>query len=762
MRKIAEFVKTDAKNVFRNVISLVVCVGMIVIPSFYAWFNIAGSWDPYGNTQNLKVAVANNDEGYEGELLPVSINIGQRMEASLRESTSIGYTFVSEEEALEGVRSGEYYAAIVFPSDFTKDMLSVATTSAKKSQVAFYQNEKANAIAAIVTDKASTAVQQDIDASFAEAVTNVGAGVLQELCDYLDDDTLASFASKLDEALDTASNGLTSTGSQVSGFADAISSAQGLVGNGGSGSVSSLSATLDASNGLRQAADGVRSVSQTVSGATDSVNSAISSAVQSLAGVQSSLDQAFESAGNQTDKLVSALNSVKSSVEEDASRLRTLSSTLETARQNELAIKANVDAQLDALDKDSEDEQVQAQYTALLKTSNALQDSAATLEELKETIDSHVTSLDALAQHIGSTADDLAAGKRTAEQARTELSNMVSTATAGISQVQSSFEGDVKSALNNLASTIDGAASDVDSIKASINEALSAVSGASSSASSALDTAKSGLYEAADTLNESATKISNLKGSLEEALNSGDLDTVRKILSSGSTDLASFISEPVEMDRTAIYAIENNGSAMAPFYTTLAIWIGGIVLAALVKCNPSEERIETTGCRPSEAYIGRIVFFVCIGFMQTLVVLLGDMFFLGVQCEHPWLFLLAGLTASLVFVNIIYALTASFGDVGKAIAVILMIIQVAGSGGTFPVQMLPDVFQKIYPFLPFVHSENALRAAMFGVYNGDFWMEICMLLLYLVPALLLGLLLRKPVIRLNEWMEHKLESTKVM
>ena len=125
MHRFFAFVKRDAEHVFANVISLVVCVGMVVVPSFYAWFNIAGSWDPYGNTGNLKVAVANSDAGYTGELIPMSLNMGERMTSSLVESTSIGYTMTSEDEAIEGVQSGKYYAAIVFPEDFTTDMMSV-------------------------------------------------------------------------------------------------------------------------------------------------------------------------------------------------------------------------------------------------------------------------------------------------------------------------------------------------------------------------------------------------------------------------------------------------------------------------------------------------------------------------------------------------------------------------------------------------------------------------------------------------------------
>ena len=173
-------------------------------------------------------------------------------------------------------------------------------------------------------------------------------------------------------------------------------------------------------------------------------------------------------------------------------------------------------------------------------------------------------------------------------------------------------------------------------------------------------------------------------------------------------------------------------STETSFVMLLAIWIGGVVLCALVKANPSEKCMGLLGLKPGQAYLGRLVFFVVLALMQSTLILLGDLYFLQVQCANPLLFLLAGWAASFVFVNIIYALTASFGDVGKAVAVLLMVIQVAGSGGSFPVQMLPGGFQAVYPFLPFVHSENAMRAAMFGLYGNDFWVELGLLLSYVV------------------------------
>lgn len=201
---------------------------------------------------------------------------------------------------------------------------------------------------------------------------------------------------------------------------------------------------------------------------------------------------------------------------------------------------------------------------------------------------------------------------------------------------------------------------------------------------------------------------------------------------------------------------------MAPFYTTLAIWIGGVVLAALIKATPSARALQETGCTVTQAYLGRLALFCGTGIIQAAIICLGDVGYLGVQCAHPGLFLLAGCVASVVFISIIFALTSSFGDIGKAVAVVLMVVQVAGAGGTFPAQMLPPVFQTIYAWLPFAHAEGAMRAALFGIYNGDFWIQLAILAAYAVPAVAIGLLLRRPTAHAVKRFEEALESTHVM
>ena len=241
---------------------------------------------------------------------------------------------------------------------------------------------------------------------------------------------------------------------------------------------------------------------------------------------------------------------------------------------------------------------------------------------------------------------------------------------------------------------------------------------------------------------------------------------MRDLLSQDPELLASLWASPVQVDTHLVYEIENYGSAMAPFYSTLSIWVGGVILVAMMQVMVSDEKVERLRqygkVRHSELYFGRSLIFLLLGLIQTTILCLGDLLFLQIQCEHPFLFLLAGWVSSVVYVLLIYTLTISFGDVGKAAAVILLVIQVAGSGGTFPIEVAPPVFRTLYPLLPFVHTMTAMRECIAGMYQNTYWRELGILLVYLIPTLLLGLVLRRPIIRLNRFFEEKLAEVKFM
>ena len=733
----------DAHNVFKNVISLVVCVGMIVIPSFYAWFNIWGSWDPYKNTANLKVAVVNLDEGYTSDLIPVDVDLGERTESELKASKSIGYTIVdSEDEAVEGVKSGTYYAAVVIPADFSERMLTYFADSTDKPEVYFYQNEKANAIAAIVTDKASAAVQKDINQSFASSLTSAAAGVLDQVGNYLNSDDVRTLATKLDSALAQTQKRLSDTSGNLRSYAAIAGSASQLLDQLDSDGSGTLSSALDASGMLRSGTEGVQSLSDALDGATSSINDSFANSASDFDNVKNALDEAFDAAAGHTDQLVDALTQAKGTVDSRVAKLQDLYDSMN-------GTDAITKEYRDQFEIGSSEWEIVNSFTVEIEGLNA---------KVKQALDDAKQLDDGLAKAIS----DIQNTQSSASDARTTLDGLVDQAKTSIANISSDYEQGLRSSLSDMNSSLQDAASKADAMKTQLDNVSSSLKDTAATASKSMGDVQGSLLDAADQLDGAAAKLGDIHTQIQDALDSGDLDQLRTILSANTEDLASFISAPVSMDRTAVFAVANNGSGMAPFYSTLAIWIGGVVLCALVKTAPSDRFLKKIHARPTDSYIGRIIFFLVIGFFQSTLVIAGDLWFLGIQCQHPMLFFLTGWLESFIFINIIYALTASFGDVGKAIAVVLMVIQVAGSGGTFPKEMLPGVFQKLYPFLPFVHGEDAIRACITGIYQNDYWLCMLRLACFIIPALLLGLILRRPVIHLNHWLEEKLESTKLM
>ena len=340
-----------------------------------------------------------------------------------------------------------------------------------------------------------------------------------------------------------------------------------------------------------------------------------------------------------------------------------------------------------------------------------------------------------------------------------ELDDLLARGTASVNSVKTSYEQNVKSSLDGLATNLDSTSSSLVNLLGQVDNSVKQISSVTGSASTDLSTVKEALEQTVSLLNESSEKLQKVSTTLSTDGSDG-VQMLENILAEDPQTIGAFLAAPVSLNETKIYPIENYGTAMAPFYSTLAIWVGAVVMAAMLKVNVSESVVKKlSGAKPHQLYFGRQLLFVCIGLLQSGLICLGDLYFLGIQCEHPFLFLVTGWFTSFVYVNLIYALTVSFGDIGKAVAVVLMVMQVAGSGGTFPIQCAPKFFQAVYPLLPFTHSMNAMRECVAGFYGMNYVKELGYLGIFLILSLLLGLLLRKPVIKLNDAFTEKLEST---
>ena len=736
MRSIIAILKRDLSRIRGSVVALIVAVGLVIVPTLYAWFNIAGSWDPYGNTGNLKVAVANSDDGYMSDLIPVRVNIGDTVVSALRENDQLDWRFVSESDAVEGVRSGEYYAAVVIPENFSSRMMTVFSSDAEHAEIVYYENQKANAIAPRVTDKAASTVRQQIDETFAKTISDVGLATTSSLLEFMDGDQIAAYAGNLSGTLAGAITTLRDASGSVDEFAGLLQSSTGLLDSTSDLLASAGTASKDAKALVGDAKTGLSGMHDALDAAVAAINQSLKDSAGDYDAAAKAIDEAFGAADAHVSLTVTQLRDASADVAKRASDMRDV-------QDNILAVERDVEGS-------NLPEKLKAELVQKI-------------DIVANTVGNVANQQELLAKHLSDAAASLETGAADARAKAQAVKDGIAEAKGSIGGVKDSYNATLKQQISDLSDAVADVARRGSDMADDLGATVTDLSHAASALSDDLAGAHEVLAGASADLVSAADDLQRLKEGLDTAVTSGDLDRVRELIGSDPAALADALAAPVALDRQAVYHIKNYGSAMAPFYTTLSIWVAGIVLAAMLKANVDEADVKALGNpRLHELYLGRYAFFALLAFAQATLVCAGDLLFFGIQCEHPFQFMLVGWLAGFVFSNMIYTLTVSFGDIGKAIAVVLLVMQVAGSGGTFPIEMTADFFQAVYPFLPFTHAINAMHAAMAGAYGMEFWIELGTLSLYLIPSLALGLVFRRPVIRANRWIIEKLEETKLM
>ena len=312
-------------------------------------------------------------------------------------------------------------------------------------------------------------------------------------------------------------------------------------------------------------------------------------------------------------------------------------------------------------------------------------------------------------------------------------------------------------ALRQQLQSVTGQVADAMEGVASLSSDAKAMKAAMADTSQALGTTMELLRPATDRM---TAALSDTIDGMQDLSADEYMDTLVTVLGGDPAVYGQYFPEMVQTSVNKVYPIENYGSAMTPFYTVLAIWVGGVILSSLIKVHARTDGLIDP--RPAELYFGRYLFFFLMSQIQAAVIVTGDLYILKVQCLHPGMMYLTGALTAFTFSLLIYSLALSFGDVGKAIVVVIMVMQIAGSSGTFPIELLPEIYQKFYRFFPFPYAIDAMRECICGMYGNYYWQQIGYLMLFAVAALLIGLLVRKPFMGLNRFMEEKLEETELL
>lgn len=704
--------KRDLKKIFTNSMAIILAVGVAVLPSLYAWINIYANWDPYGSTGNMQVAVIIEDEGCNYK--DISINVGEQIKSNLMANDAIDWQFVDKKTGMRGVEASEYYAAIEVPKDFSSNLASIITSDYNQPQITYYVNEKKNAIATKITDKVVETVQTEVNESFVETVVGVTEKALGTVVGEVNGNGKNGMFDTLTTQLDEAKSTVKAVRKTLNGFDDIMKIANQLNSSISSNNLSEVLGDTDAT--IKSTQDVVKVASASVSSITSSVDVVMSEASVSLAESAKTISKLGNSSN---DELNLELNKAYGKISEITARLDSVITTLNT-------VKSSLPSSIPAFDN---------AITELTSINNKLKATLSTIDKAiksnnpKQYADSISSSLNKISKSLNNVTADYKANVKPALQST--VASLLS----------------VLSDLSNVVAKIDTDMPTMKTLTSSLNDSLKAGDDMSSALTSLLDNCEKDL-----------TQLTNKITALSE---SEVTNAIVNLTTGSSADIGEFLACPVKINTEKVYAIENYGSAMAPFYSTLAIWVGSIILVAVFKINVKKKK-ELGKVNPFQEYMGRGLLFMMFALIQSIIICVGDLCFLKIQCYNPFKFVLAGAVAGLVFSLFIYSLVVAFGDMGKAIAVIMLVLQLGGSGGTFPIDVTPILFRIIYPYTPFTFVINAMRECICGTYSGNYWMDLLKLSAYAVIGIFFGTFVRWLFKNPIKFFNKRLEDTGIL
>ena len=721
MRDALSVVKNDFSKVRRSVMATCMLLFLIIIPLLFTWFNVLAAWDPFGNTKDLKIAVASEDDGYTSDFFPIEVNAGDQVLSQLRANEQMDWVITNPSDAIEGTKSGEYYASIILPSTFSDDMLTFYADGSQPAQIALHTNEKKNALAPTIANKGAEGISANISETFTRTIGDVSLGLVTSLSDFLDQGDTQDALSRIEARAENLQSQLRNGARTARTMGDLTESAIPLL--------ESAQRIIDTPR--PSLSDTTRDGITDISASSDALDGALSATRESYAIVGDRIDALYETANISRE---------------------TRSETLNTLADN---VQLNINA-YEGL-KDTVNTRIRPLAPAEAATLTGQLDEAIAAQE--------------------SVRDRLRAASDSDSPERPDFSSL-DRASSAIEDVRNSG---IRDQVSQLAQTLRGIGDTIELPEGDIQLNTDSLAGASA----ALD-------DVGATLDQNADRLDDLLDRINTASRTGDLSEIAAIVGDDPEAFAQALAAPVEVERQAIYPVASFGVGMAPLYTTLALWVGALLAAVALRTDvaakltkhrpnrfdeevdlendaeddtaeiPSEAPEEPEEIGPFAKYFGRYGTFALVGLAQSTLLTLGLIFFVKLEPAHPFLLVLAGWVSSCIFMLLVYALTVALSNAGKALAVFLLVIQISSAGGSYPLQLLPHWFQSVSPWLPATYSIRAFRSALAGSYGADYWIALATLLLFIIPALILGVVLRKPLANYTSGLNKALAKTKIM
>ena len=687
MKNIVRIFKRDLKSMFTNIPTLIIVLGLLILPSLYAWFNIKANWDPYSATGGIKVAIVNEDEG--ANLIEGNMNIGEEVVGQLQKNDKLGWQFVDLETAEYGVRSGKYYAYLKIPKDFTSSLKSITQTNQSKPTLLYVINEKSNAIAPKITATGVNTIKATISENIITTVNKV-----------------------IFEAFNTLGFSLEESMPKIEQI---VSSVDALDEN-----------RVRIANDLKRYYDGIVEARE----------------ILERVGEQLPLAQ------NTVAEIGEVANQAQGTLEDTSKILVDIGDTTE----NSLNEMKKIGLQAQGFLKE-----VEGQLTNANEAYNTLEDIKGAIDSLK-TINQKVmallttlqmpnpnltklsVSLNALEKELVIAQDTLLRGKEEVLQAIQNLNVQVENILSTLDESLVFFQNTLRPQIKEMIGQTQQIAQQVGQLSEAITPLFPKIENIKTVGTEALQKGEKILKEVQDQLPTVQASIHEFAQKLSFFQNKEGFNELIQLLETNPNLVAQYIASPVILKEQALYPIPNYGSGMAPFYTVLAIWVGIVILAAMLTT-----RAEGEGITATQEYIGKGLTYLSLSLTQSLIIALGDLYILDVYVLNKVAFVLLCLGVAFVFTCVIYTLVALLGNLGKGITIVLLVLQISSAGGTFPIEVIPTFFRNLSTFLPFTYAIGAVREAQGGIFYPNLYHQLLCLGGFAIGFLFVGFFLKKPL-----------------
>lgn len=762
MRNVLEIVRNDFRVIRQNTMTGIMVFGLVLIPLLFTCFNVLASWEPFENTEKLKIAVASNDRGHRTDIGAIDVNLGNEVLSKLSRNHEIDWQITDSEDAIDGTKSGDYYAAIVLPENFSTELMTFYVRGTKAPKLTLYTNEKKNALSSIITSKGASGVIQEIDKNFTQVVASVGLGVITSLDEYLNTSDSKQALTRVQNRVDDTAARLRSGAQTARSLSTLVETTVPLVETADS-ILENAGARMDILRNGSGDGNVAGDLEAAVGNVRDSVSTALDATQSSYEGVRDRVNELVDGTQATSGATADTFDAMAAKFGQQADGLTAMRDRLEDT----------VGAVVPGVAKPGYDRAISDLNTSIART-RGLQES------------------------FSAVAADLRGGRDTGSSI-SQAKDAFTAAIAAVENAKNSYEQNLRPQIDALSEPVSRLSNDIEVIGEDIRGIRGTISGSPVDTLRKTSAATMGLSNRFDDL---AARFDEIHNALEEAKDTGDLSRIAEAVGDDPSALAAQLAAPVQVEEDPVFPVQSFGAGMAPFYATLALWIGALLSSVLIRTTvrsrdgqkvgddeaenvvsdavddaqgdaASDEIDEPTSDAQIDAaqaddytrvekYFGRFATFASVGLVQSTLMVLGLQVYVGIEPAHRFLMLLAGWVISLVFMMIVFSFVFTFDNAGKAICVLLLVMQVSAAGGAYPLPLVPQWVQNISPWLPGTYAIDMFRSSIAGIYEADYWKLMFMLALFIIPSLILALGLQRIFEKGINEIKNAIEETKVM